>query len=320
MKNLIYTLLILLFPLHSQDLIQSIFVDFGPNDGTNGSVTPNPDVNGIFWNNPTDPTVNAAPLNLINRLNSASGITLSVNTDLATNGILNGGLLSPESNLLGEFAIATATQDYFYTPSSGQISFSNLDKTHTYVFHFFASRNTTDEIRITGYTLKGQQVFNGQLQSSGTGTGANGYAGNNNHILISDTIAPNSNGIITLNISNAQGTYGYLNTLKIEEFSGANTNYVNAYCTSLDPHKIVFMGSSVCQGYGSTGGNQGYAYRYTQLLNERAAKGGIPWQVVNKSVGGNNTILLMDRWENDLLPQCAKYVVYGLSGGSYLNC
>lgn len=43
------------------------------------------------------------------------------------------------------------------------------------------------------------------------------------------------------------------------------------------------MGSSICQGYAAT------------------------------NVGGNNTTLVMSRWKKDLLPQCARYVVYGLS-------
>ncbi|RZJ57594.1 MAG: hypothetical protein EOO55_03055, partial [Hymenobacter sp.] len=31
--------------------VRSVYADFGPNDVTNGNITPSPDVNGNYWNN-----------------------------------------------------------------------------------------------------------------------------------------------------------------------------------------------------------------------------------------------------------------------------
>lgn len=100
-----------------------------------------------------------------------------------------------------------------------------------------------------------------------------------------------------------------------------NQYYFPAYyekqdCDSLDSLKIVFMGSSVAKGSGA-GLNQGYASLYTNILEQRFASGaGLNWKGVNISIGGNNTLDVLSRWESDLIPQCGKYVVYGLSLGN----
>ncbi len=84
----------------------------------------------------------------------------------------------------------------------------------------------------------------------------------------------------------------------------------------IDDHKISVMGSSVAYGSGATN-SQGYAYKYRQLLNERfTAAMGSQWTVSNISVGGNNTLSVLDRWEKDLIGDYSKYVIYGLSLGN----
>lgn len=86
-------------------------------------------------------------------------------------------------------------------------------------------------------------------------------------------------------------------------------------CASVDEHKIVFMGSSVCQGYGATG-LKGYAYKYSKILTKRAMEGGEAWNTSNISIGGTNTIQTLNRFDTDLKPECGKYVVFGLSLGN----
>lgn len=77
--------------------------------------------------------------------------------------------------------------------------------------------------------------------------------------------------------------------------------------------KISQMGSSVSQGYGATN-LYGYANQYRTLLSNRYTQGaGLNWSLSNISVGGNTTILVLNRWDNDLLNDGAKYVVYALS-------
>ena len=129
------------------------WVDFGPNDTTNGNITVSPDLNGNYWNNVTDGTVAAAPVNFVDSANNSSGISLTMISELAKNGIQNGGLLTPDPNLLGKFAIPTATQDYFFSTTSGAFTLSGLNKSKAYIFHFFGTRNSASE-RVTQYTFK----------------------------------------------------------------------------------------------------------------------------------------------------------------------
>ncbi|TSJ40368.1 SGNH/GDSL hydrolase family protein [Mucilaginibacter corticis] len=85
---------------------------------------------------------------------------------------------------------------------------------------------------------------------------------------------------------------------------------------SLDTLKIVYFGSSVPYGIGAKN-NFGYTQMFSRLLQQRADNGtGKAWKTVNKSVGGDNTVRLLARWQRDLVPQKAKYVVYALSLGN----
>ena len=81
-----------------------------------------------------------------------------------------------------------------------------------------------------------------------------------------------------------------------------------ASCAPSAEHTVCFFGSSVCKGVGADS-LQGYADCVSRLLPSG-------WQAVNISVGGNNTYDLLARYETDLLPTQAKYVVVGLSLGN----
>jgi lysophospholipase L1-like esterase len=70
--------------------------------------------------------------------------------------------------------------------------------------------------------------------------------------------------------------------------------------------KIVVYGSSVAYGTGATN-NQGWAFKLGQALISRG------WTFVNKSIGGNNTTNLIDRFYTDLVPENPDVVVIGLS-------
>ncbi|MBC6611794.1 hypothetical protein H8B15_12740 [Hymenobacter sp. BT507] len=84
----------------------------------------------------------------------------------------------------------------------------------------------------------------------------------------------------------------------------------------LDSLKLVYMGSSVPAGVGATN-QHGYTALYSDLLAKRAAAGvGLPWKTANISVSGNNTIAVIKRFDADLLPQHAKYVVFALALGN----
>ena len=70
-------------------------------------------------------------------------------------------------------------------------------------------------------------------------------------------------------------------------------------------NKIVIFGSSVAYGTGATS-NQGWAYMLTSALT------GV-YNVVNKSVGGDTTALLISRFYTDVVPENPGIVVIALS-------
>ena len=85
---------------------------------------------------------------------------------------------------------------------------------------------------------------------------------------------------------------------------------------TLNDLKITYFGSSVSEGQGATN-KYGYASRYGALLARRAAAGqGAAWTTSNISVGGDNTVRVLARWDRDLLPQRTRYVVYALALGN----
>ncbi|WPV67084.1 RICIN domain-containing protein [Chitinophaga sp. LS1] len=292
--------------------LKTTYIDFGPNDVTNGNITTSPDINGNYWNNVTNTSTTAAQVNLVDKVNASTGAYVKITSAFSSNGILNGGLLSPDASLLGDLAIPTATQDYFHTSTASSLSIRGLDKTKGYVFNFFGTRNDPEK-RVTGYSLTGATFYDGLLQTSGTNLGGTGYNGNTKTILTSDIIMPDDNGQINLTMTRSEGTFGYLGILKINQ---VNPVTFEPYCTTKDASRIAIMGSSVPSGTGATN-NQGYAQLYAQLLTTRANNGtGQTWNVSNISVPGNNTISVINRWDKDLLPICGKYVIYALSLGN----
>ena len=92
--------------------------------------------------------------------------------------------------------------------------------------------------------------------------------------------------------------------------------YIDCGEEGIDPFKISIMGSSVANGQGATS-NQGYAYMYGELLDQRfrAQTSRLPWFTSGIAVNGNNTINLLNRY-NDLIHDCGKYVIFGLSLGN----
>lgn len=296
-----------------QTLKTTLFVDFGPNDITNGNSTIATDANGKIWNNITNPG-NTGATNLVDDKGISVSFSLSVSGSFSANGRQNGGLLSPSSSLLGEYAIPSATEDYFYTSTSGTIKISGLTPGNGYVFHLFGSRETS-ETRVTDYTLNGINSSSISLVTSGSGIGANSYNGNNNKIAVSDTIAPNANGEITLTVLRKTGAYAHINLLKVQEF--VSPSKYPSTVSNIDPLKIVYFGSSVPYGQGASILSKGYTALYTALLDQRKIiLGTKPWETVNICVPGDNTVKVLARYSSDFVPKKAKYVIYALALGN----
>lgn len=221
-----------------------VHLDFGPDDGTNGNATASPDPFGNTWNNVTGPTA----ADLLDVEGNATGIDVQFTTNFSSNGINHGGLLAPDPALLGEFAVATATQDYFFA-SGGTISFKlkDLDPARTYTLRFFGTRETT-LARTTRYTATGggtpQSV---DLDTSGIGIGDGGYDGNNDTIVELRNVAPDSGGEILIDVTAQAGGFGYLGELSVEmnDEPAAVTRWVRQDLVDPPgPGAVLFLGSS----------------------------------------------------------------------------
>ncbi|MBK1882273.1 PEP-CTERM sorting domain-containing protein [Luteolibacter pohnpeiensis] len=198
------------------------YVDLGPNNGLDGTTTPAS--GGNQWNNLTSGSnttllTDYSVSNLIDSTGNSSSISISA-TGVRANGYRNGGLLTPDSALLGEFAYSTATGDYFFSEfSTMTLTISGLTLGATYDLTLFATR-TTDGDRNTLYTVTDDSGSSSLvLQTSGTGAGnAANPTGNNDDFAIFTGLTPNASGEITLTVTGNEGTqYGYLGAMSINE-------------------------------------------------------------------------------------------------------
>ncbi len=197
---------------------RKMYLDFGPTTQL-GAITSSPDANGNHWNNITKNTKDAVSDKLVSSVNEDTGYQIEITKGFSLNPGGQGGLTTPTAAELGDMAIATATQDYFYTENTnGTLKIKNLDKTKTYKFHVFGTRLGTSDAdsRKTKYTFTGANQSQGILQTTGYGR-----TQNTANLFVSELISPNANGEIELDVVNAESNFGYLNAMKIEEFSFA---------------------------------------------------------------------------------------------------
>ncbi|MCA9261740.1 MAG: hypothetical protein KDA61_21130 [Planctomycetales bacterium] len=215
-------------------------VDFGRNDvatgGGQGAVTPSPDANGNYWNNfnKEDYNSNTGSLdvpddallsNLVDISNGASAIGIQLvdstgNNEWEANGAINGGLLSPDSALLGEFAIETATRDYFFTTQpSASFLLTGLNPAATYDLEFFATRDTTGS-RTTQYraTDANGMLLSDPLDTSGVGVGSAAHPnGNDDDTVTILGLVPNGNNEIAVDMLTVAGGFSYVGIMQITE-------------------------------------------------------------------------------------------------------
>jgi hypothetical protein len=131
----------------------TILVDFGRHDATNGNATVSPDVNGNYWNNLSSRVGDNIVTNgtRISGLDTVGGASTPVAIEITSggwkaNGRANGGLFSPNGPsgaLLGDFAVETATEDYLFVEGAGATEtfrISGLNASSTYNLRFFGTR------------------------------------------------------------------------------------------------------------------------------------------------------------------------------------
>lgn len=80
-------------------------------------------------------------------------------------------------------------------------------------------------------------------------------------------------------------------------------------------HKIIYFGSSVPKGVGATN-EYGYTSMFTDILKQQSAAGNTQWETLNISIGGDNTLKVLKRYEKDFLPQKGQYVIFALALGN----
>ncbi|MES2571888.1 MAG: GDSL-type esterase/lipase family protein [Verrucomicrobiota bacterium] len=270
----------------------SFLIDFGPNDTINGVISPaagmvvSPgngstgmaDANGNYWNNavatqtsPAGGFTPAALSGLVTTGNIPTKIGVTFSSGWKANGIMNGGLLAPDASLLGEFAIRSATEDYFFVESGGgtsgtaTVTFMNLNPARAYDLALFGTRNTPS-IRGTQYAVvDGKSVGRSvTLQTSGSGSGSIGYPeGNDDTVATLTGMAPDAQGRLTLTVARAtanNNTFGYLGALKLTEGPSiapvALTDPVERWVAqdALDPETpgaLLFVGSSTIRRWES---------------------------------------------------------------------
>ncbi len=214
-----------------QAMALTVLVDFGNHGGGNGNPTVNPDGNGNYWNSLSNGEfqipASSAFGSLIDTGNQATTISITTTSIWRSNGVFNGGLLSPSSALLGDFAVATATQDYWFTEAGGSPALNNestltiggLDPAKTYNFRLFGTRNSDAGTRETTYTLEGSNgPFAASLITTGLNIGSDGiYDGNDDTIVSINGVAPDALGGIDLTLQAVQGNFGYLGIMEISE-------------------------------------------------------------------------------------------------------
>jgi hypothetical protein len=205
---------------------KSLYFDFGKS----ATQTTGADTNGNYWNNLSTVTINTAYNSLVNSTNTTTPFNLVLQTGGFTlNSGASDGLMSPELAQMGEFAIASATGDFFMTTTNTAESFkmTGLDQNKSYVFSFFGSRNST-ETRTTRFSLTGLNAtaVSGTVNTSGVGIGTvAGVAANYNtrNIYTSTAITPDVTGAITIALTKAAGSWTHLNVMKMMEFKGQQT-------------------------------------------------------------------------------------------------
>lgn len=304
--------------------MQRFYFDFGPNDVANrGENTPTDkaDINGNYWNNinstnGNNVTANSSFAPVRNHAGSEiSGMSVTVNGQFVTNGMSGGGgLLSPSAELLGDLAIATATEDYMFLDGNNvdnrAFTITGLNPEHAYTFAIFTSRKASDE-RIGRFTIEGYNSFAGENQAAGSGIGANGENQNTSNILTSEPVFPTAAGTIKITVSRVKGAYIPINCMKMTEEEGVTRPGIETA-----DRRFYFdfgatpQGANKCELTESPDANGNYWNNITNTSDgSKYAAAGTVFDAITDSKGSTSalTVTLNDRFSTN-----------GMSGGGGL--
>ncbi|MES2437790.1 MAG: GDSL-type esterase/lipase family protein [Verrucomicrobiota bacterium] len=211
---------------------EKLLFDFGPSESTVGDPTTNTDANGHRWNN-WHPTNGASLINsgehlanLVRTSGTGTGIRMTITGGfLGTGKVPAGGLFAPSPTLLGDLAVETATQDFWYSSADdlynagnddlpGGFMLEGLNPALTYEFRFLGSRNTT-ETRVTEFAVYGANQKRVNQQTSGVGIGSTGNNANDDEITVVSGIRPDAFGQVFVDLTLVQGSNTHLNAMEI---------------------------------------------------------------------------------------------------------
>ena len=230
MKKIVtFYFLLVTLGLSGQTLVQKFYLDFGQDNPNEERRTTGVDANSNYWNNLVAPNGSPSTLDagiavaLKNAENTTTAYVVEVARTIRSNGGANGGLATPDPALLGDLAVGTATEDYFFLDGGmgkGLFKFKNLDTAKAYKFYIYGCRTAAGNQRGVIYSLSGKNGSHGKQLNSGTGIGADGYDGNNHNVWESTLVVPAGNGEIMLELGRLfSGEMAYINALKMEEYS-----------------------------------------------------------------------------------------------------
>jgi lysophospholipase L1-like esterase len=212
---------------------ERLLFDFGPTSPADGDHTLGADANGKLWNNWHRATGGAAInagehlANLVDTTGAGTGIRMTIIGGFSSNGKANGGLLTPSPLLLGDFAVATATQDYFFSTADdlvgggsddipGGFMLDGLDPNQVYDFRFFGSRFLTVETRVTEFRMIGANSVTVNHTTSGNNIGSDGvYDGNDNTIAVARGVRPDAFGQVFVDLTVKAGGFAYVNAMEV---------------------------------------------------------------------------------------------------------
>lgn len=200
-------------------------IDLGPTNPEDGEITPSPDYLGNHWNNwhaiegGDDVLPGERLAGLVTTTGEPTTLSLVVSGGFLVNGRQNGGLLWPDAALLGDFAVGSATGDYFYIEANadkpGALWLDGLDPERTYTLRLYATRDF-GELRRTRYTVTGgAAAVSTTLQTSGPGAGTVTLNGNDDTIAELTGLVPDAWGHLFIDVDIDAGTFAYLSALEV---------------------------------------------------------------------------------------------------------
>ncbi|MCA9234407.1 MAG: PEP-CTERM sorting domain-containing protein [Planctomycetales bacterium] len=228
---------------------ERILYDFGPSNSDDGDITTGPDASGNYWSSWTGGEGGVRAIagehqrNIVNTDGNDTGIGITITAEFDSNGKLNGGLFNPDSNLLGDLAVESATVDFFFSTGdgvqgggdddeAGGFMLDGLDPNLAYNFKFFGSRSST-ETRITEYAVTGANSQSVLLTTSGNNIGADGrYDGNNDEVAQVFGVRPDAFGQVFVDVTLIQGSFAYISAMEITAVPEPSTVALAAICVA----------------------------------------------------------------------------------------